>query len=251
MLKLLFFALLPSMFFLPSARKNKEMILVKGGSFKFQNQNYVTINSFYLSKYELTMEEYDSFCVEEGRPLIDDKGWGRGNMPAIHLTWYDAIEYCNWRSQKERFTPCYSIDKEASDKGLWAVSCDWAADGYRLPTEAEWEYAATGGRKSKGHEFAGSSDLSRVAWYELNANGRTHIIGGKKGNELGFYDMTGNVWEWCWFWHEEDSKSESRLLRGGSWRTNAFNCKTLNYIPDKPWAKEDEYGLRLARSVKK
>lgn len=244
--------ILPLLFLLPLAPKKKEMLLVRGGSFRMQNKVNVTINSFYLGKYELTMEEYDAFCQATGRPLPNDKGWGRGNRPAIHVSWYDAIEYCNWRSEQEQFQPCYTIDKSKStaDTMIWSVRCDWSANGYRLPTEAEWEYAALGGRKSKGKLYAGHDDQVQVAWYDLNSDHKTHEIGMKRRNELGFYDLSGNVWEWCWHWFEEESQTNERVLRGGSWRTNAFNVKVLTRIVNAPDSREDEYGFRLARSVK-
>lgn len=232
---------------LPYSREGKKWQLVKGGSFKFQNAATTSLKDFYLSRYELTVEEYDSFCTATGRALLDDGGWGRGKRPAMRVSWHDAIAYCNWRSRRDGLQPCYTIESE--DTSGWKVSCDWAAEGYRLPSEAEWEYAARGGNRSRGWEYAGDDHPAAVAWFEGNSGGQTHPVGTRKPNELNLYDMSGNVWEWVWHWHPEDTRNPERLLRGGSWHTNGYNCKTTVRIYDKPQRIDNEYGFRLARSV--
>lgn len=112
----------------------------------------------------------------------------------MNVTWYDAAAYCNWRSLQEGLQPCYSND------GL-TVFCDFTVNGYRPPTEAEWEYAAKG-RYSCGYKYSGSNNLDEVAWYINNSSGMTHPVGHKDSNELNLYDMSGNVWEWCWDWFD-------------------------------------------------
>ncbi len=147
--------------------------------------------SFYIAKYALTFAQYDAYCEESGRPLLDDGGWGRGNIPVIGLNWYDAVEYCNWLSEKEGLTPCYR-------EGERVVAWERETSGYRLPTEAEWEYAAKGGPLSKHYAYPGGDDPDKVAWYADNSDGQPHPIGQKTPNELGLYNMGGNVREFCW-----------------------------------------------------
>ncbi|MBU1878969.1 MAG: SUMF1/EgtB/PvdO family nonheme iron enzyme [Chloroflexi bacterium] len=149
---------------------------------------------FYLARYEISLDEYDRFCEDTGVHKPSDSGWGRGQRPVIGVDWYDAVAYCNWLSEKEGLTPCYS------GKGR-LTQCDFSANGYRLPTEAEWEYAARGGSQSRGYPYAGGDDPDAVAWYADNSGGTTQPVGQKQPNELGLYDMSGNAYEWCWDWY--------------------------------------------------
>jgi len=166
------------------------------------------------------------------------------NLPVEMVNWYDVIDYCNKRSIKEGLKPYYNIDKNKKDPNnksnndtlKWTVTLNAGANGYRLPTEAEWEYAAGGGQLSKSYTYSGSNKADEVAWYWQNAgdkflsgdwnwpiiennHNKTKSIGGKKPNELGLYDMSGNVREWCWNWYGDiDSKSGSfRVVKGGGW----------------------------------
>ncbi|HEY84898.1 MAG TPA: formylglycine-generating enzyme family protein [Chloroflexi bacterium] len=135
-----------------------------------------------------------------GRP--DDNGLGRGSRPVFGISSYEAIAFCNWLSEKEGLIPCYTGRKKAT-------RCDFSANGYRLPTEAEWEYAARGGPLSRGCQYAGSDDPDEVAWYDENSGGELHPVGQKKPNELGLYDMSGNMWDWCWDWYDSDYYNSS------------------------------------------
>ena len=150
----------------PVAAITPEMVLVEAGSFQMgavdgqadaQPVHEVVITwSFYMGAYAVTFAEYDLFCADSRNNEPDDRGWGGGKLPVIHVDWNEATAYCNWLSEKEGLMPCYS------GKGK-LVQCDFTANGYRLPTEAEWEYAARGGAKSQGFKYAGSDDPLAVA----------------------------------------------------------------------------------------
>jgi len=241
-----------------------DFILVEGGTFSMgstsgdnideQPVHSVTVNGFYMSKYEVTFEQYDRFCNDTGISKPDDDGWGRGTMPVINVSWYDAVEYCNWLSEKEGLTPCYSGRGET-------ISCDFSANGYRLPTEAEWEFASRGGNNSRGYKYAGSDDPDAVAWYWDNSSSKTHPVGEKDPNELSLYDMSGNVYEWCWDWYEYydnsplvdpegPSTGSLRVLRSGSWRHRAkfiYSARRSNYYPVQ---REYSIGFRLVRTIR-
>lgn len=185
-----------------------EMVLVQGGEFIMGNTSgdgseaarpahQVKLRNYYIGKFEVTFDEYDAFCDANGKEKpVDDDNDIRGLDPVMHVSWYDAVSYCNWKSIQDGLKPCYY-----STNGV-NVLCDFNANGYRLPTEAEWEYAARGGNLSKGYKYIGSNNPDEVAWYWDNSQHRTHPVGQKMSNELGIYDMGGNNWEWCWDWYE-------------------------------------------------
>ena len=242
-----------------------DLQFVKGGTFKMgsteqddeQLVHSVTLSDFYIGKTEVTFEEYDKYCEAEGKTKPKDRGWGRGKRPVIYVDWYDAIEYCNWLSGQNRLEAVYQIDKgkkdsnnsNSSDDKKWTISINWNANGYRLPTEAEWEYAA---RSQGGNDkWAGTSSESSLAtygnYYEGDKKGKdgyqyTAPVGSFQANNLGLHDMSGNVWEWCWDWYDENYYKNSpkadpkgpelgsyRVLRGGSW----FNFPAILRCSDR------------------
>lgn len=197
---------------------------VKGGTFRMGTDEHwsneepvheVTIDNFYIGKFEVTQQEWTA--VMGNNPSIF-KG---ENMPVDMVSWYDAVEYCNKKSEKEGLQPCYRGD--GSD-----IRCDFEAGGYRLPTDAEWEYACRGGLKSNNYRYSGSNNPEEIGWYRNNSWRKHHPGGQKKPNELGIYDMSGNVAEWCWdrydgaYYQQSPLKNptgppggENRLYRGG------------------------------------
>ena len=245
-------------------RKNKqkigitpEMILVEGGTFMMGSRDgesdekpihEVTVSSFWIGKYEVTQNEWMEVMGD------NPSEWKGENLPVENISWLDAVGYCNERSIREGLTPCYSGSGDN-------IICNWSANGYRLPTEAEWEYAARGGLKSKGYKYSGSDNSNTVAWHSGNSGRRTHEVGGRNPNELGIYDMSGNVWAWCWDWHDDSYYSvsssldprgpgigSSRVFRGGSWYGIAGLCAVSNRGFIEPTYSHGNLGLRICRS---
>jgi len=255
-----------------------DMVAIKGGTFSMGSpeseleraddevQHSVTVSDFYMGKNDVTQAEYKAIM---GNNPVHDDGVG-DNYPVYYVSWYDAIEFCNALSQKAGLQPYYKIDKNTKDpnnkskydKIKWTVTTNPTANGYRLPTEAEWEYAACGGVKSHhgaSYKYAGSSDIDEVAWYKMNSNDKCHIVGEKKPNELGIYDMSGNVWEWCWDWYDEYNPNISnnptgsisgstRVIRGGNWFSLAKYCRSAKRNRFRPDPRSDSFGFRLSRN---
>ena len=219
-------------------------VFVQGGTFHNGTSN-VTLSSFYIDKYELTQAGYQA--VMGTNPSYFG---GNPNRPVEIVSWFNAIEYCNRRSLQEGLTPCYSYSTYGTNPDGWPsgwntsysnhtnVSCNWTANGYRLPTEMEWMFAAKGGNQSQGYTYSGSNDLNAVGWYWDNWGASaysTHTVGALAANELGTFDMSGNVFEWVWdIYGSYPSGSQTnptgansgsgRVLRGGSWSNYANYC---------------------------
>jgi formylglycine-generating enzyme required for sulfatase activity len=187
-------------------------------------------------------------------------------LPVEHVSWYDCIEFCNKLSLMGGFTPCYEIRKgepdpnnnNKTDNIKWTVICNWEATGYRLPTEAEWEFAAKGGNNSNYFPFAGGDNVNNACWYKDNSQYKTHPVGQKTSNELGLFDMSGNVWEWVWDWYDA-YKEEAfqnprgpeigayRVLRGGSWADNPNYQRAAGRGKENPTGRYTSIGLRIVR----
>ena len=233
------------------------------------------IASFYMSDHEVTRGEYKTLMGKDpisasaydkdGNRLTGDDAVK--NNPVNYISWYDALVYCNTRSINEGLTPCYTIDGKtdpkdwgsvpSSNNSTWnAATCDFTADGYRLPTEAEWEWAARGG---ENYTYAGSDDIDEVAWYYENTNNTgTRDVKTKKANAYGLYDMSGNVLEWCWDWYDSISgdtastgpaSGSDRCPRGGSWSINASLAQVAYRVSSSPDYRSNIYGFRLVRNA--
>lgn len=268
-----------------------DMVLVRGGTFSMGDQfgegygdetpvHSVTLSDYYMGKYPVTFDEYDEFCAATGREKPDDNDWGSGRRPVINVDWYDAVEYCNWRSQKENLGAVYSIDKSRKDPNnqhskdtkKWTVVANYDAKGYRLPTEAEWEYAAReGGKKVRFGNGKDIADPKEINFYEdvpppYSIKGLDHSKTVEVGslnspNALGLYDMSGNVCEWCGDWYGEQYYADSagarnpfgpdsgkfRVLRGGSWYYLPETCRVTSRHWFGPGFQFFAFGFRVAR----
>ncbi|MFA5672680.1 MAG: SUMF1/EgtB/PvdO family nonheme iron enzyme [Synergistaceae bacterium] len=243
-----------------------DFVFVQGGTFHNGTSN-VTLSSFHIGKYEVTQAEYQAV-------MGTNPSWFSGNhRPVEQVSWLNAIEYCNRRSMQEGLTPCYSYGTYGTNPDGWPsgwntsvsnhtnVSCNWTANGYRLPTEMEWMFAAKGGNQSQGYTYSGSNDLNAVGWYWDNwgtSEHSTHTVGALAANELGTFDMSGNVWEWVWdIYGNYPSGNQTdptgpvsgsyRVVRGGSWYDFANVC-TVSYRSSRDATSPGDYiGFRVIR----
>lgn len=235
-----------SYFFWPKPHPNKERIeeLVKnfvyvdGGTFLMGSpdslgdtdavQHSVYVSTFYMQPTEVTQELFE--LVMDINPS-ENKAWK--DMPVTNVSWED----------------CQSFTKKINEI---------TGKEYRLPTEAEWEFAARGGAKSQGYLYAGSNNLVEVGWFKDNSGEAIHIVAEKRFNELGLYDMSGNVWEWCSDWYGPyrlDAKGsdnpkgpdngQRRVMRGGCWNNNVYGCRTAHRVRRDPDSRHGSYGFRL------
>ncbi|MCR5218107.1 SUMF1/EgtB/PvdO family nonheme iron enzyme [Treponema sp.] len=240
-----------------------KMILIEGGSFvmgQSEFQRNVLLNTFYMSETPVTQKQYQAVTSSNPSKL---KGADR---PVESVNWCEALIFCNLLSMSQGLVPCYSLGMTTdllsckTTDPLWKrVSCNFAASGYRLPTEAEWEYAARGGKNHNPSQFSGSDDINKVAWYGENSDVHTHAVSSKKSNSLGLYDMCGNVAEWCWDYMEElplmtmtnpcgPDSGNCHVKRGGSWLDDMQQCTVYFRSGSAPAGKSSTLGFRLCRS---
>lgn len=206
------------------------------------------IFAYSMSKYEVTQELYMAVMG------INPSHFKGEQLPVENVTWYDAVYFCNelTKATMGEENCCYTIKdiRKDDDGNITFANVNWdkSKKGYRLPTEAEWEMAARGGVKGGwDYEYSGSDSVGEVAWYGGNSNDKTHDAGTKQANKAGLYDMTGNVWEWCWGIPSEGSSD--RVIRGGSWFNYAYYCAVSNRSSYYPDGRYYDLGFRVVRSL--
>ncbi len=227
------------------AQQYPEMVKVEGGTFEMgdewgigdaneQTVHSVTLKTFSIAKTETTVAQWRTYCNTTGHSMPETPFWGWiDSHPIVNVTWDDAVAYCDWLSDK-------------------------TGKIYRLPTEAEWEYAARGGKHSMGFKFSGSQSINSVGWHIGNSGSGTHPVAQKYRNELGLYDMSGNVWEWCQDLYGEYVVGAQtnprgaktgiggyRVLRGASWSNSPSDCRVAKRGTLTPGARFINNGFRV------
>lgn len=245
------------------ANLHKHMVPIEGGTFQMAKDYEVTLTQFEMCRYPVTQALWREVMGSDPEELYFT-GFDR---PAEKVHWYDAITFCNRLSEACDLAQAYLIDPHKKDPqnkssfdGLkWSVSLIPGAKGYRLPTEAEWEYAARGDKFDLGGEYSGSADLDEAGWYDDNSYGETQPAACKGPNALGLYDLSGNVWEWCQDWYDSYPSGRhsnpigpdhglNRVNRGGCWRFSTVNARVSNRDNWRPGYRLSYLGFRLARS---
>lgn len=193
----------------------------------------VTVEPYELAPVPVTQERYESITGQRPSCAKGDR------LPVESVSWWDAVRFCNALSERESLSPAYRLDED-TERAEW----DQEADGYRLPTEAEWEYACRAGT-----EGARYGELDEIAWHRGNSGERLHPVAGRAPNAWGLYDMLGSVWEWCWDRYDPEVYGTYRVLRGGGWFDERWSCRAGVRRRSHPTLRLDDVGFRLARSL--
>ena len=244
----------------------EDMVVVNGGKYKPSfRQNEVKVIDLEVSKYQVTNNLWNRIMENTSGDML----------PVVDITYWEALEFCNKLSEKYGFKPVYKINRnkrsikilELNGKEVYTEKADFSkTEGFRLPTEVEWEWFARGGEvaiqnNTFDYKYSGSNDVDEVAVYNGNIN-QIKSVGTKKSNQLGLYDCSGNVWEWCCdtmeLWEGSvstktyftgDESKNFRVLRGGSWRDAASYCAASAREWDVPGYDDDNVGFRVVRTL--
>lgn len=196
----------------------------------------VRLRPYAIGVVPVTIELYAE--LGELPPTVPE---GSAKFPVVGVSWRDAVEFCNRLSLREGLTPCYGLDPQPDSL---ATRWDEAADGYRLPTEAEWEYACRGGSNETRY-----GPLGEVAWYAGNSGGAVREVATRAPNAWGLHDTLGNVWEWCWDLFDTEVYGGYRVFRGGGWADEPRACRASCRRKSHPTFSIDDLGFRLARTL--
>ncbi len=265
------------------------MVSVTGGTFKLgASDPDMTVSSFIMAETEVTQGLWEAVMginpsYFQGATHLPESTEIQEKRPVEQVSWYDAIAFCNKLSILDGKTPVYIVsgvdfntlaygDIPVADDPVWnAATVNWAANGYRLPTEMEWMWAVIGAVASiNGYkkEYAGDDNpeaggglIGDYAWYDVNSGSKTHEVKKRTANELGLYDMSGNVYEWCWDWYDTypgtaqtdysgpgSSPESGRVIRGGDWNFDASGCAVAYRVSNTPNSRYDFIGFRFLRT---
>ncbi len=234
------------------------MVRIEAGSFGMGRESLIgarpihrvtLTRDFALCRYPVTQALWQAVMEDNPTP----SRFKGSQRPVESISWFEVVDFCNRLSEKQGLDSCYEIRGEE-------VNWRKERNGYRLPTEAEWEYAARGGAYARGFEYAGSPDLAQVGWYDANSGDETQPVGQKRPNELGLYDLSGNVLEWCWDWYADypgdpqvdptgPEGGSIRVSRGGGWSRDPILCRVADRSFHLPAYRSGGLGFRLVRHV--
>jgi sulfatase modifying factor 1 len=220
------------------ASAGNEMIAIPPGQVTLSDRRTqrswsVELVPYQLAAFPVTQALYAQIAGQRPSTAHGDQ------LPVEGVSWWDAVRFCNALSQRAGFAPAYHL--HAGGEG---IEWDASADGYRLPTEAEWEHACRAG--TTGPRYG---PLDEIAWYRGNSRERIHEVGGKRPNAWGLYDMLGSVWDWCWDIYDAEVYGTYRVLRGGGWFDEHWSCRASARRRSHPSFQVDDVGFRIARSI--